>query len=265
MEAISKGVSAFREPKAKDAASTMAVTGADRDHDVGRRHRSGGDCEGPLRRQRLPAHRISRGCGTFTQLRVITQLASSIFGGSDAARRLAAPERLPSIVGDARPGVGRRGRDTSGPVHRHRSGRGDARVPAAAEQRRGGRPVVVGADTHARGEGRGSWWAPELDVGAGGRWWLPARSCADRKLPLLKNLPTKGVERQPDWANLCGLPGFAPAKNPEAQLDVSQQVTTGFAPIWSCTIGTNPTHDGRTKVFAITTDPRTTALTRKDG
>ncbi|MFJ9847066.1 hypothetical protein ACIRYZ_42895 [Kitasatospora sp. NPDC101155] len=196
---------------------------------------------------------------------MITQLASSIFGGSDAARRLAAPERLPSIAGDARPGVGRRGRDTSGPVHRHRSGRGDARVPAAAEQRRGGRPVVVGADTHARGEGGGSWWAPELDVGAGGRWWLPARSCADRKLPLPKNLPTKGVERQPDWANLCGLPGFAPATNPEARLDVSQQVTTGFAPIWSCTIGTNPTHDGRTKVFAITTDPRTTALTQKDG
>lgn len=92
-----------------------------------------------------------------------------------------------------------------------------------------------------------------------------ARSCAGREMPPPKNLPMKGVEGQPDWANLCGLSGFAPAKNPEAQSDVSQQVTTGFAPIWSCAIGTNPAHDGRTKVFAITTDPRTTALTQKDG
>ncbi|MFI8459457.1 hypothetical protein [Kitasatospora sp. NPDC085464] len=138
-----------------------------------------------------------------------------------------------------------------------------AYLPRRSSSVVGGRWWSAPIHTRAARAG-GSWWAPELDVGAGGRWWLPARSCADRKLPLPKNLPTNGP-RDNRTGPTSGLPGFAPAKNPEAQLDVSQQVTTRFAPICSCTIGTNPTHDGRTKVFAITTDPRTTALTQKDG
>ncbi|MGW3044657.1 hypothetical protein ACWC9T_32490 [Kitasatospora sp. NPDC001159] len=92
-----------------------------------------------------------------------------------------------------------------------------------------------------------------------------ARSCGGRKLSPPKSLSAKGAETDPNWANLCGLPGFAPAKNPEAQWRMPQQVTTGFGPIWSCTIGGNPRYDSRAQVFAITTEPRTTALTQKDG
>ncbi|MFF2144599.1 hypothetical protein [Kitasatospora sp. NPDC058190] len=91
------------------------------------------------------------------------------------------------------------------------------------------------------------------------------RSCADRKLAAPNSLSANGAETDPDWANLCGLPGFAPAKNPEAQWHIPQQVTTAFGPIWSCTIGGNPRYDNRAQVFAITTEPRTTALTQKDG
>ncbi|MFJ9772288.1 hypothetical protein ACIRVF_13750 [Kitasatospora sp. NPDC101157] len=92
-----------------------------------------------------------------------------------------------------------------------------------------------------------------------------ARSCGDRVLPVPKGLSAKGAETGPDWANLCGLPGFAPARNPEAPSGNRQQVTTGSAPIWSCTVGNGPTPDGWSKRFAITTDPRITALTVKDG
>ncbi|MFD8707044.1 hypothetical protein ACFV1W_31375 [Kitasatospora sp. NPDC059648] len=92
-----------------------------------------------------------------------------------------------------------------------------------------------------------------------------ARSCGGRKLSPPKSLSAKGAETDPDWANLCGLPGFAPAKNPEAQWHMPQQVTTAFGPIWSCTIGGNPRYDSRAQVFAITTEPRTTALPQKDG
>ncbi|MFF4919744.1 hypothetical protein ACFY4B_04085 [Kitasatospora sp. NPDC001261] len=92
-----------------------------------------------------------------------------------------------------------------------------------------------------------------------------ARKCGDRRPAAPENLSAKGAETAPDWANLCGLPGFAPAKNPEAQLDVSQQATTAFAPIWSCTIGSGPMHNSWSKYFAITTEPQTTALTQKDG
>ncbi|WP_316520480.1 hypothetical protein [Kitasatospora brasiliensis] len=92
-----------------------------------------------------------------------------------------------------------------------------------------------------------------------------ARSCGDRALTAPKELSAKAAETAPDWANLCGLPGFAPARNPEAQWREAQQVTTGSAPIWSCTIGGDPKYDSRSKVFSITTDPRVTALTQKDG
>ncbi|MEU6970658.1 hypothetical protein AB0A71_23525 [Kitasatospora aureofaciens] len=92
-----------------------------------------------------------------------------------------------------------------------------------------------------------------------------AKRCADGTLPEPKSLSARGAETDPDWANLCGLPGFAPAKNPEARWRMPQQVTTASGPIWSCKIGGDPRRDSRTQVFAITTDPRTTALTQKDG
>ncbi|MFJ9847686.1 hypothetical protein ACIRYZ_46195 [Kitasatospora sp. NPDC101155] len=92
-----------------------------------------------------------------------------------------------------------------------------------------------------------------------------ARSCGDRVLPVPTNLSAKGATTDVDWANLCGLPGFAPPRNPEALSGNSQQVTTGFTPIWSCTVGNGPTPDGWSKRFTITTDPRTTALTHENG
>ncbi|MFE6055588.1 hypothetical protein ACFQ6N_32985 [Kitasatospora sp. NPDC056446] len=92
-----------------------------------------------------------------------------------------------------------------------------------------------------------------------------ARSCAGRQLAAPNSLSATGAETDPDWAGLCGLPGFAPAKNPEAQWRMPQQVTTAFGPIWSCTIGGDPVRDARVQTFAITTEPRTTSLTRKDG
>ncbi|MFE7527756.1 hypothetical protein ACFU7Y_18865 [Kitasatospora sp. NPDC057542] len=91
-----------------------------------------------------------------------------------------------------------------------------------------------------------------------------ARGCGDRALTAPKELSAKSAETDPDWANLCGLPGFAPAKNPAAQWRMPQQVTTATAPIWSCRIGGDPRYDSRTQEFAITTDPRTTALTQED-
>ncbi|MFE4513054.1 hypothetical protein ACFRMQ_02495 [Kitasatospora sp. NPDC056783] len=92
-----------------------------------------------------------------------------------------------------------------------------------------------------------------------------ARSCGDRVLPAPTSLSAVGAETEPDWNNLCGLPGFAPAKNPEAQWRIPQQVTTATAPIWSCKLGGDPRYDGRVQQFAITTEPQATALTRKDG
>lgn len=92
-----------------------------------------------------------------------------------------------------------------------------------------------------------------------------ARSCGDKVPPAPESLSAKGAETDPDWNNLCGLPGFAPARNPEAQWRMPQQVTTATAPIWSCRIGGDPRYDSRVQEFAITTEPRTTALARKDG
>ncbi|MBD0672499.1 hypothetical protein [Streptomyces sp. CBMA156] len=92
-----------------------------------------------------------------------------------------------------------------------------------------------------------------------------ARGCGNGALPAPMNLSEKGAETNPDWANLCGLPGFAPVKNPDAQWRMPQQVTTATAPVWSCTVGGDPRHDSRVQEFAITTEPRTTALAQKDG
>ncbi|MEV7938814.1 hypothetical protein AB0O82_22085 [Kitasatospora sp. NPDC088264] len=92
-----------------------------------------------------------------------------------------------------------------------------------------------------------------------------ARSCANRTLSGPKSLSAKAAQTEPDWTNLCGLPGFAPAKNPEAQWPMPQQVTTASNPIWSCTIGEDPRHDSRSQEFTITTEPRVTALAQKDG
>ncbi|MEU3560913.1 hypothetical protein [Kitasatospora sp. NPDC006786] len=91
-----------------------------------------------------------------------------------------------------------------------------------------------------------------------------ARACGNGALPMPTTLSEKGAETDPDWANLCGLPGFAPARNPEALWRMPQQVTTATAPIWSCRIGGDPRYDSRVQEFAITTEPRTTALARKE-
>ncbi|MFD4657350.1 hypothetical protein ACFWP2_17195 [Kitasatospora sp. NPDC058444] len=92
-----------------------------------------------------------------------------------------------------------------------------------------------------------------------------ARGCGNGVLPAPTALSEKGAETDPDWNGLCGLPGFAPARNPEARWRMPQQVTTATAPIWSCRIGGDPQHDSRVQEFAITTEPRTTALAWKGG
>ncbi|MFB7125593.1 hypothetical protein [Kitasatospora sp. NPDC056273] len=92
-----------------------------------------------------------------------------------------------------------------------------------------------------------------------------ARGCGNGVPPAPASLSEKGIDSDPDWVNLCGLPGFAPAKNPEARWRIPQQVTTATAPIWSCTIGGDPRRDSRVQQFAITTEPQTTALGRKNG
>ncbi|MBD0695036.1 hypothetical protein BG452_18845 [Streptomyces sp. CBMA123] len=80
-------------------------------------------------------------------------------------------------------------------------------------------------------------------------------SCADRTLPVPTGLSAKGSEAAPDWNNLCGLPGFAPARDPNVQWTYRQQVTTASAPFWTCSISRQST-SGLPQILAITTDPR---------
>ncbi|MFH8386518.1 hypothetical protein ACH4E7_37265 [Kitasatospora sp. NPDC018058] len=92
-----------------------------------------------------------------------------------------------------------------------------------------------------------------------------ARACGDRKLAAPKSLSAKGAETDPDWANLCGLPGFAPAKDPRIPstlVTFRQQVTTASDPIWSCTI-TDGSSSLSPQIFAITTEPQTATVARR--
>ncbi|MBV2153317.1 hypothetical protein [Kitasatospora sp. SUK 42] len=86
------------------------------------------------------------------------------------------------------------------------------------------------------------------------------RSCADHVLPAPTSLSARGAETDPDWNNLCGLPGLAPAKDPNAQWAYRQQVTTAFDPIWTCTIS-GPNKLGLPQILAITTEPRAATAT----
>ncbi|MFF2617790.1 hypothetical protein [Kitasatospora sp. NPDC058046] len=85
--------------------------------------------------------------------------------------------------------------------------------------------------------------------------------CAERKLPTPTSLSARGAETDPDWNDVCGLPGFAPAKDPGAERRYSQQVTTAADPIWSCVITRNAV-GSVPQAFTITTEPRTTAVTQ---
>lgn len=97
-----------------------------------------------------------------------------------------------------------------------------------------------------------------------------ARACGDQKLPAPKGLSAMGAETYPDWTNLCGLPGFAPTRDPgipdapdvpDVPAAFRQQATTASDPIWSCTV-TDRSSSMTPQVFAITTEPRTTAVAR---
>ncbi|MFG2847714.1 hypothetical protein ACGF12_31765 [Kitasatospora sp. NPDC048296] len=92
-----------------------------------------------------------------------------------------------------------------------------------------------------------------------------ARACGDRNLAVPKSLSAKGAETDPDWANLCGLPGFAPAKDPSipsSPVTFRQRATTASDPIWSCTIA-DRSSSLTPQVFAITTEPQTTTVARR--
>ncbi|MGW2377830.1 MULTISPECIES: hypothetical protein [Kitasatospora] len=92
-----------------------------------------------------------------------------------------------------------------------------------------------------------------------------ARACGDRKIAAPKSLSAKGAETDPDWASLCGLPGFAPAKDPRipsTPVTFRQQVTTASDPIWFCTI-TDGSSSLSPQIFAITTEPQATTVARR--
>ncbi|WP_380284450.1 hypothetical protein [Kitasatospora purpeofusca] len=75
--------------------------------------------------------------------------------------------------------------------------------------------------------------------------------------PAPKSLSPAGTEQPVDWNNLCGLPGMAVTKAPDADHDdwYRQQATTAFSPVWSCDVTDKPT--GRPVAsFVVITEPR---------
>ena len=83
VEAISNGVPAFRKPKTKNAATTLAADGRPGRHHVLRDHRPGPDHQGPHGRE--PGHRpaaatASASAPATSQNPVITQVAEAVFG-----------------------------------------------------------------------------------------------------------------------------------------------------------------------------------------
>ncbi|MFE2106725.1 hypothetical protein ACFXAF_12770 [Kitasatospora sp. NPDC059463] len=79
--------------------------------------------------------------------------------------------------------------------------------------------------------------------------------------PAPTTLSPAGAEQPVDWNNLCGLPGMAVAKAPDADHEdwYRQQATTAFSPVWSCTVTDRPT--GRPVAsFVVVTEPRVVDL-----
>ncbi|MER7704606.1 hypothetical protein ABTX81_17155 [Kitasatospora sp. NPDC097605] len=86
------------------------------------------------------------------------------------------------------------------------------------------------------------------------------RNCGSTP-PAPKTLSTAGAEQPVDWGNLCGLPGMAVTKAPDANHDewYRQQATTAFSPIWSCDVTDKPSGD-LVASFIVVTEPRTLDL-----
>ena len=83
VEAISNGVPAFRKPKSRNAATTLLLLGADRDHDDDERHRAGQpdgpEVRRPARpRPAAPADGEPLPAG-YDQHTVIAQIAQAVF------------------------------------------------------------------------------------------------------------------------------------------------------------------------------------------
>ncbi|MFB7473039.1 hypothetical protein [Kitasatospora sp. NPDC056184] len=79
--------------------------------------------------------------------------------------------------------------------------------------------------------------------------------------PAPKTLSPAGAEQPVDWNNLCGLPGMAVTRAPDADHDdrYRQQATTAFSPVWSCEVTDRPT--GRpVESFVVITEPRVVDL-----
>ncbi|MEV7023432.1 hypothetical protein [Kitasatospora sp. NPDC093558] len=92
-----------------------------------------------------------------------------------------------------------------------------------------------------------------------------ALNCKGKELPAPKGLSARGVPATPDWTALCGLPGLAPARDPQARDGAyKQRVTTASAPIWSCAIGTRSSQSSDVQ-FTITTEPRVTTPSHESG
>ncbi|MFJ9947260.1 hypothetical protein [Kitasatospora sp. NPDC091207] len=83
------------------------------------------------------------------------------------------------------------------------------------------------------------------------------RNCGDGRTLAVKSLSAQGARMPVDFAGLCGLPGMAPAKAPDAKNTYRQQATTAFTPVWSCAITSDET-SRPVETFSITTEPRVT-------
>ncbi|MER6401013.1 hypothetical protein ABT263_33990 [Kitasatospora sp. NPDC001603] len=82
-------------------------------------------------------------------------------------------------------------------------------------------------------------------------------------LPAPSGLSAAATPQPADLGNVCGLPGMAPARDPQAGEGYRQTVTAGFAPVWSCAIS-SPSGLNTQASFTITTDPRVSALDPQD-
>ncbi|MEU1424604.1 hypothetical protein [Kitasatospora sp. NPDC005751] len=82
-------------------------------------------------------------------------------------------------------------------------------------------------------------------------------------LPAPSGLSAAATPQPADLGNVCGLPGMAPARDPQAGEGYRQTVTAGFAPVWSCAIS-SPGGLNTQASFTITTDPRVSALDPQD-
>ncbi|MER5353788.1 hypothetical protein ABT093_26055 [Kitasatospora sp. NPDC002551] len=75
--------------------------------------------------------------------------------------------------------------------------------------------------------------------------------------PAPRTLSPVGAEQPVDWGNLCGLPGMAVTRAPDADHEerYRQQATTAFSPFWSCEV-TDSASGTPVASFAVVTEPR---------